>query len=62
MKDSKFYCYSYKLMKFLKLQDKNYIFKGTHPNGNHYWVFKGGDDLNKSLTKWNSYKIYFNED
>ena len=54
-----FYCYSYKLMKFLKLQDERYIFKGKHPNGNQYWVFKSSEELNKKLTKWELYKITF---
>lgn len=57
-----FYCYSYKLMKFLKLQDEHYVFKGTHPNGNHYWAFPSSDKLNKSLDKWNRYKLIFREE
>lgn len=56
---SYFYCYSYKLMKFLKLQDERYIFKGKHPNGNQYWVFKPSEELNKNLTKWELYKKTF---
>ena len=60
--DNYFYCYSYKLMRFLKLQDENYIFKGIHPNGNQYWVFKTSDNLNKSLTNWNLYKQTFLEE
>ena len=51
-----FYCYSYKLMKFLKLQDEHYIYKGRHSNGNQYWVFKSNSKLNDSLDKWNIYK------
>ena len=57
-----FYCYSYKLMRFLKLQNENYIFKGKHPNGNQYWVFKSSDNLNKQLEKWKLYKITFAEE
>ena len=51
-----FYCYSYKLMRFLKLQDESYIFRGKHPNGNQYWAFKRTESLNKALDKWNKYK------
>lgn len=57
-----FYCYSYKLMKFLKLQNECYIFKGKHPNGNQYWAFKSSEELNKKLDKWNLYKITFQEE
>lgn len=49
-------------MKFLKLQDEKYIFKGKHPNGNQYWVFLSSDHLNNNLSKWNLYKKNFCED
>ena len=52
-----FYCYSYKLMRFLKLQNESYIFKGKHPNGNQYWVFKSSDNLNKQLDTSYLYKL-----
>ena len=54
-----FYCYSYKLMRFLKLEDENYIYKGKHPNGNHYWVFTSSAGLNEKLSKWDLYKKTF---
>ena len=54
-----FYCYSYKLMKFLRLQDEVYIFKGKHPNGNSYWVFTASDKLNEKLSNWEIYKQTF---
>ena len=57
-----FYCYSYKLMRFLKLQDESYIFRGKHPNGNQYWAFKSTESLNKALDKWNKYKLTFKEE
>lgn len=57
-----FYCYSYKLMRFLKLQNENYIFKGKHHNGNTYWMFASTEKLNKSLDKWNLYKQVFKEE
>jgi hypothetical protein len=57
-----FYCYSYKLMKFLKLQNEYYIFKGKHPNGNSFWVFSSSDKLNRELENWNKYKNLFKED
>lgn len=57
-----FYCYSYKLMKFLRLQDEFYLFKGKHPNGNTYWVFPASDKLNQKLQQWNVYKEVFKEE
>lgn len=57
-----FYCYSYKLMKFLKLQNEHYIFKEKHPNGNTYWAFSSSDELNKKLSNWNLYKQTFREE
>ena len=49
-------------MRFLKLQNENYIFKGKHPNGNQYWAFKSSETLNKALEKWNIYKLTFKEE
>jgi hypothetical protein len=49
-------------MKFLKLQNECYIFKGKHPNGNQYWAFESSEELNKKLDKWNLYKITFQEE
>ena len=57
-----FYCYSYKLMRFLKLQDESYIFRGKHPNSNQYLAFKRTESLNKALDKWNKYKLTFKEE
>ena len=57
-----FYCYSYKLMKFLQLQGHHYIFTGLHTNGNHYWVFNPSEKLNNDLGKWVKYKSVFNEE
>ena len=57
-----FYCYSYKLMKFLRLQDEYYIFKGKHPNGNSIWVFPSSERLNQQLSKWNEYKQFFGKE
>lgn len=57
-----FYCYSSKLMKFLKLQGQHYLYAGKHPNGNTYWVFAPSEELNKNLTKWELYKKTFEEE
>lgn len=54
-----FYCYSYQLMNFLKLQNEHYIKIGKHSNGNKYWVFLPSERLNNNLTKWNLYKKAF---
>jgi hypothetical protein len=40
MEDKKyFYCYSYKLMKFLALLGERYEYAGKHSNGNTFWAF-----------------------
>jgi hypothetical protein len=49
-------------MKFLRLQDESYLFKGKHPNGNTYWVFPASDKLNQKLQQWNVYKEVFKEE
>ena len=49
-------------MKFLKLEEEHYIFKGKHPNGNTFWVFSSSDILNKKLDRWNIYKQTFKEE
>ena len=49
-------------MRFLKLQNEYYIFKGKHPNGNTFWVFASSEMLNKKLDKWNLYKEMFREE
>jgi hypothetical protein len=51
-----FYCYSYKLMRFLKLMDERYAFAGKHPNGNTFWAFPASPELNKKLTQWKEFK------
>ena len=58
-----FYCYSYKLMQFLKLQGNRYEIKKFHNNGNPYWVFKNfNGEINDSLQKWNEYKQFINNE
>ena len=57
-----FYCYSYKLMQFLKLQGNRFNVKRYHPNGNPYWVFDNvNGSLDSSLKKWDEYKRFINE-
>lgn len=57
MKDKKyFYCYSYKLMKFLHLLNEKYEFAGKHPNGNTFWAFLITEELNDKLKKWDTFK------
>lgn len=54
-----FYCYSYNLKNFLKLQGIFYTHQYKHTNGNRYWVYKSSSQLNKALTKWDIYKKTF---
>ena len=50
MEDKKyFYCYSYKLMKFLQLLNEKYEYAGKHSNGNTFWAFPSSNSLNKKL-------------
>ena len=54
-----FYCYSYKLMSFLKLQGHHFICKSYHPNGRPYWIFQNYEsELDKDLQKWDDYKKF----
>ena len=63
MKQVYFYCYSYKLMNFLKLQGHHFICKARHPNGNPYWIFQNLDgELDSSLQKWNEYKAFLQKE
>lgn len=57
MEDKKyFYCYSYKLMKFLQLLDEKYEYAGKHSNGNTFWAFPSSNNLNKKLEQWQTFK------
>lgn len=57
MEDKKyFYCYSFKLMKFLQLLDEKYEYAGKHPNGNTFWAYPSTTDLNKKLEMWKEFK------
>lgn len=61
MEERYFYCYSYKLMKFLKLLDEKYEYAGKHPNGNTFWAYKSSAELNKKLDWWKAFKQIVNE-
>lgn len=58
-----FYCYSYKLMNFLKLQGKHFICKAQHPNGKPYWIFQNyNGELDNALQQWNEYKKFLQKE
>ena len=59
--DKYFYCYSYKLMRFLKLEDISYIKILRHKNGKRIWLYDYNKALCEKLEKWNKYKQYFLE-
>lgn len=61
MKDdvSFFYCYSYKLMLFLKLNDVNYCRRYNHRSGKLCWVYHHNPQLTTALDSWNQYKFIF---
>lgn len=54
-----YYCYSYQLKNFLKLNGISYIEQKRHKNGNRYWIYKKSEKLNQALTNWNLYKQVF---
>ena len=49
-KNNCFYCYSYKLMKFLNLLNERYLYAYNCSNGNTCWVYKNTIELNDKLT------------
>ena len=52
-----FYCYSYRLMYFIKANGINYIRYGfNRNNGLKYFVFTKTNELNLVLDKWNKFK------
>lgn len=51
-----FYCYSYKLMKFLSLLGERYEYAGKHSNGNTFWAFQSSTGLDTKLGYWNQFK------
>lgn len=51
-----FYCYSYKLMKFLHLLNERYEYAGKHSNGNTFWAFPLSNALSKKLDLWDAFK------
>ena len=57
MEDKKyFYCYSYKLMKFLQLLNERYEYAGKHSNGNTFWAFPLTEAVSKKLELWDAFK------
>lgn len=63
MENSKyFYCYSYRLMCFLKSYGFRYIVKGVNRNSNsHYYMFSKSDDLDTAISIWNTIKFKLKE-
>lgn len=58
-KNNMFYCYSYQLMLFLKLQNINYKNKFKCKNEKHCWIYEPNPQLSQALTDWNVYKKSF---
>ena len=57
MEDKKyFYCYSYKLMKFLHLLNERSEYAGKHSNGNTFWAFPLTEAVSKKLELWDAFK------
>ncbi len=53
-----FYCYSYRLMCFLKSYGFRYITKGTNYNSNSiYYLFLKSNDLDNAIAIWNTIKF-----
>lgn len=52
-----FYCYSYRLMYFIKSSGINYIKYDFNPKNNlKFFVFERTEKLDKVLTEWNNLK------
>lgn len=53
-KDAYFYCYSFKLFKFLRMDKEiNYICSGLHEKTlDKFWQFKRTEELNNSLKEY----------
>ncbi|KAI4445113.1 hypothetical protein C823_007620 [Eubacterium plexicaudatum ASF492] len=57
-----FYCYSYKLMCFLKSYGFRYVFKGKNSNSKStYYAFKKSVDLDNVIILWNTIKYKLKE-
>lgn len=57
-----FYCYSYKLMHFLKSCGFRYISKGINTNSNStYFVFEKSTELDNAIIIWNAIKFKLKE-
>ena len=63
MRNSKyFYCYSCKLMHFLKSYGFWYLSKGLNRKNNSiYYLFEKSDDLDNAIIVWNSIKFKLKE-
>ena len=52
-----YYCYSYRLKKYLRDNNEYVVIKGIHPETlKRYWVFERNEHLDELLTKWNDVK------
>ncbi len=53
-----FYCYSYKLMHFLKSYGLHYLHKGTNLNSkSKYYLFEKSSELDYAIDIWNAIKF-----
>lgn len=57
-----FYCYSYRLMCFLKSYGFRYVRKGINPNSSSsYYLFYKSEDLDIAISLWNTIKFKLKE-
>lgn len=57
-----FYCYSYKLMHFLKSYDFWYLSKGLNKKSKStYYLFEKSNDLDNAIIIWNTVKFKLKE-
>lgn len=53
----KFYCYSYRLVCFIKAHGIEYIERGYNRNTqSDFWVFKRDERLNTALDNWSEFR------
>ena len=57
MVQTKYYkCFSFNLKRFLSANGVKYMSKGTHENGNTFYVYKVTEELSRLLTIWSDNK------
>lgn len=55
--ETKFYCYSYQLTKFLQANNHRFINSYENKEGKTVWIFDRTEELNEALTLWNDFKM-----